>query len=200
MSSLKFSDTFPPLPKDKFQVIYADPPWSMHNRKALMGWSPEQHYECVDFETLAKLPVNEVCDDRVMLACWVIQSRMPLCIEVCESWGFEYSTIGWCWDKQRTQLGYYTAPSIELCLLFKHKQGGLRNTGLRVSQKEKQMIRSPRREHSRKPDEVRESIERLWPDAKRLELFARECHDGWTVWGNQSEKYNNVVRQERLLL
>jgi N6-adenosine-specific RNA methylase IME4 len=49
---------------------------------------------------------------------------------------------------------------------------------------------TPRREHSRKPNEVRESIVRLFGDRPRIELFARQSEPGWAVWGNQTTKFD----------
>jgi site-specific DNA-methyltransferase (adenine-specific) len=49
----------------------------------------------------------------------------------------------------------------------------------------RQLIDSPIREHSRKPWEIRERIVELFGDLPRLELFARDYHDGWDVWGNE---------------
>lgn len=48
-----------------------------------------------------------------------------------------------------------------------------------------QVVLAPRGEHSEKPDEVMARIERLYPDARRLELFARRRRDGWEAWGNE---------------
>jgi hypothetical protein len=39
--------------------------------------------------------------------------------------------------------------------------------------------------HSKKPGYYRALIERMYPHARRIELFARECHTGWTAWGNE---------------
>ena len=50
------------------------------------------------------------------------------------------------------------------------------------------MIVSPRREHSRKPDEAYERIEALC-EGPYLELFARARRPGWDGWGNQSEGF-----------
>ena len=47
------------------------------------------------------------------------------------------------------------------------------------------LILSPRREHSRKPDEVYERIERMYPNARKLELFARNKREGWDSWGDE---------------
>ena len=48
-----------------------------------------------------------------------------------------------------------------------------------------------RREHSRKPDEVKKRIVDLMGDLPRIELFARQSLDkGWDYWGNEITKFN----------
>jgi N6-adenosine-specific RNA methylase IME4 len=47
------------------------------------------------------------------------------------------------------------------------------------------VITAPRREHSRKPDEAYEMIERMYPDLPKIELFARQARLGWAAWGNE---------------
>ncbi len=39
--------------------------------------------------------------------------------------------------------------------------------------------------HSKKPDEFRKRIERMFGDVPKVELFARQKTDGWDVWGNE---------------
>ena len=48
-----------------------------------------------------------------------------------------------------------------------------------------QLVFSPLRAHSQKPDEVRERIVDLMGDLPRIELFARSTADGWDCWGNE---------------
>jgi len=49
---------------------------------------------------------------------------------------------------------------------------------------------SERREHSRKPDRIRDDIVKLCGDLPRIELFARTSMPGWDVWGNQVDKFS----------
>ena len=55
----------------------------------------------------------------------------------------------------------------------------------RISKSVYQAVLAPQREHSRKPDEVRDRIVELMGDLPRIELFAREKTEGWDVWGNE---------------
>jgi N6-adenosine-specific RNA methylase IME4 len=54
-----------------------------------------------------------------------------------------------------------------------------------------QVILAPRREHSRKPDEIHERIERLLPGPYG-ELDAREERAGWDVWGDEVGRFDGV--------
>jgi N6-adenosine-specific RNA methylase IME4 len=62
-----------------------------------------------------------------------------------------------------------------------------RGNGLRiVDQGVRQVIFAPLgKRHSEKPQQVHEGLERLYGDARRLELFARRQRPGWTTWGNE---------------
>ena len=55
----------------------------------------------------------------------------------------------------------------------------------------KQLVISPRREHSRKPDEMYTYIEQLL-DGPYIELFARKTKEGWDSWGNEITKFEDV--------
>lgn len=39
--------------------------------------------------------------------------------------------------------------------------------------------------HSQKPEVAYEIIERLYPNLKKLEMYARNQRDGWDCWGNE---------------
>jgi N6-adenosine-specific RNA methylase IME4 len=76
--------------------------------------------------------------------------------------------------------GKYTRANPEQCWILRKGKGlRVRDHGV------PRLIVSPRREHSRKPDEARSGLERLFGDVRRIELFARERAKGWKSWGNQ---------------
>jgi MT-A70 len=102
------------------------------------------------------------------------------------AWGFEYKTVGFYWVKQNTRsdgyftgLGYWTRANPEQCLLATRGKPQRRGKGV------PKLVVEPRREHSRKPDVVRERIEQL-VGGPYLELFAREAKQGWDCWGDQA--------------
>ena len=147
------------------------------------------HYDCLDFKSLAALPVAKSAADNCALFLWAIDPLLPRAIELIRAWGFEYKTVAFYWVKLNssakhsadffTGLGYWTRANPEQCLL------ATRGKPMRHAKDVRRLIVEKRREHSRKPDCVREQIERLVP-GPYLELFARETKKGWDRWGNQS--------------
>ncbi len=101
-----------------------------------------------------------------------------------EAWGFQYKTFGFTWVKLSgggepfMGMGYYTRGNAEICLLATRRKPKVKAHDVN------QVILSPRREHSRKPDEQYSRIERLF-DGPYLEIFARERRPGWDAWGNE---------------
>ncbi len=77
-------------------------------------------------------------------------------------------------------MGYYTRANAEICLLAT-KGKPLH----RISRSVHQVVVSKIREHSLKPDEVRDRIVQLFGDIPRIELFARQQVNGWDCWGDE---------------
>ncbi|MCL2642787.1 MAG: MT-A70 family methyltransferase [Candidatus Bathyarchaeota archaeon] len=169
----------------KFNVIYADPPWSFNNQYAA---KVRKHYPLMSTKDIRSLPVVELAAKDCALFLWVVPSCLPDALHVMEAWGFKFKTVVFVWVKPcrtRAKLflggGHWTRSNSELCLL------GLRGHPKRKSMKVPQVIIEPRREHSRKPDVARNRIVQLMGDLPRVELFARQHIEGWECWGNQIE-------------
>lgn len=172
----------------KYSIIYADPPWTFktYSDKG-KDRSAEQHYPCMTKEDIQKLPIREICKDDCVLFLWVTAPCLLEGLELLKKWGFEYKTFGFTWIKQNKKndslfwgMGYYTRANAEICIL------ATRGKPLkRQSRGVHQVVMSKIREHSRKPDEVRDRIVELFGDLPRIELFARQHFDGWDCWGNE---------------
>lgn len=175
-----------PLPKGKFKLILADPPWkfvTFNGKKSVPSRTDEDPYSTMTFDELAAMPVADVADKDCVLIMWVIDSHLKQGIALGEAWGFTFKTRGFTWDKERMGMGYWTRKQTEICLLFTRGKPPRKGAGVR------DLIRAPRREHSRKPDEQFEAIETL-TFGPYLELFGRQSRPGWTVWGNQATKFD----------
>ena len=176
-----------PLPNKKYNIIYADPPWTFktYSNRGKQK-SPEQHYDCMDIKDIQSLPIKEISRDNAILFLWVTYPTLIHGIETIRHWGFDYKTCAFSWIKKNKKsdslfwgLGYWTRSNNEICLLAtkgKHK---------RMSAKVHQVVHEPLREHSRKPDCIRNKIVELCGDLPRIELFARQRVEGWDCWGNE---------------
>src|SRR6476469_4114767 len=83
----------------RYGVIYADPPWSFRNWSAKgTGRNAVSHYDCIDFEALAALPVSKIAADD-FLVLWATDPMLPRAFELIDAWGFEFKTVGFYWVK-----------------------------------------------------------------------------------------------------
>lgn len=174
----------------KYQTIYADPPWQFANRTGKMA--PEHkrltRYSTMKLEDIKKLPVSDVAADKSHLYLWVPNALLPEGLEVMKAWGFKYKT-NIIWEKVRKDgmpdgrgVGFYFRNVTEI-LLFGIR--GTNNRTLQPGRSQVNLLRSMKREHSRKPDEFVSLIESCSP-GPYLELFARGDRPNWDMWGNQA--------------
>jgi N6-adenosine-specific RNA methylase IME4 len=145
--------------------------------------SATDHYPVLSYEELQKLDVGEIAEPDALLFMWTSSPHLDQAITLGKAWGFVYCTVAFVWDKQKVNPGNYTMSQCELCLVFKKgkipKPRGARNV--------KQFLSEMRGRHSAKPKEIRDRIAAMFPEQKKIELFARERVNGWDAWGNEVE-------------
>jgi len=198
---------YPPLPRKKSDIIYADPPWHYNGKmqfdktsksadkidldKNIFISSAAFKYPTLKTKDLKRIPIWEIAKDDSLLFMWTTNPHLAQAVELGAAWGFKFKTVVFVWDKMAHNPGQYTLSNCELCLLFKRgripRPRGARNV--------QQLIRSPRRKHSEKPDEVRDAINKMFPSQKKLELFARRESQGWAAWGLDMQKQSNGKTQ-----
>jgi len=190
---------FADLPRGHYGALLADPPWRFEvwsgdtpvkKRGSTPYTAEDVHYETMTMREIARLPVDDLAAPDCVLFMWACWPSIPDALKVIDAWGFTYKTCAFSWmkgdpyklfaDEQTPSmgLGYWTRANTEPCLLAS------RGKPKRVAADVRQGIISPRREHSRKPDEVHGRIERLVA-GPYLELFARQRRPGWDAWGNE---------------
>jgi N6-adenosine-specific RNA methylase IME4 len=154
----------------------------------------------MSFAALSTLPVADLAAEDCALFVWATDPLLPRALELIQAWGFEYKTVGFYWVKQNssaksegdyfTGLGYWTRANPEQCLL------ATRGKPSRKAKDVRRLVVDRRREHSRKPDQIRDRIERLVP-GPYLELFARETKAGWDCWGDQVALFDGGAAETR---
>lgn len=188
----------------KYKVIYADPPWHYNDKRENgqggMGGGAVSHYPLMKTPEICKLPIKDLADEDCLLFIWVTFPTLVDALKVIEAWGFTYKTLGFAWIKTNKRqnlnqgmllptdyiddffgVGFYTKSNCEVCLIATKGKPSRLIKSNNVSS----TIISPRREHSRKPQEARNRIVQLCGDVPRVELFAREKFEGWDTWGNE---------------
>ena len=174
----------------KFGTIYADPPWRFMNRTGKMA--PEHRrlhrYRTMTVEEICALSVNQVSADKSHLYLWVPNALLADGLAVMKAWGFTYKG-NLVWYKTRKDggpdgrgVGFYFRNVTEL-LLFGVK-GSMRT--LKPGRRMVNLVSVRKREHSRKPDEFYDVIEKCSP-GPYLELFARHPREDWYQWGDELE-------------
>lgn len=179
----------------KYSIIYADPAWSYYNDSTAkpdcttVKGMRRPPYEVMSSTEIMNLPVANITADDCILFIWTTDYHLSRCIQVIEAWGFQYKTVGFVWAKKNKKgeqvcfMGAYTMKSgVELCLLATKGKNAHK---LVKKHNVRSYIESPRLEHSKKPDEIRNRIVELVGNLPRLEMFARQKHDGWDNWGNE---------------
>lgn len=174
----------PTLPTGRFDVLYADPPWR-YDFSRVDDWAVENTYPTLTVEQICELAndIDELATDDAVLFLWTTSPKLPQAFEVLAAWGFEYKT-SLVWIKHRTGagMGYWVRVDHELLLIA--TRGNVPPPP--VERRFSSVVEAPKGKHSEKPGEVRVLIERMIPDARRVELFGRAAAEGWSVWGNEA--------------
>lgn len=176
----------------RYQIIYADPPWpikiiSRHVRPHQL----DMPYKIMTYDEICQLPVRDICDQETChLFLWTTQKWLPKAFKVMGDWGFQYNCT-LTWDKTYGFTPFSFMWSTEFLLYGQLKGKWQRPLGVG---KFKTCFTEKPREHSVKPDTVRDMIVSFCGDLPRIELFARprvnmfgRNTEGWDCWGNEVE-------------
>lgn len=188
-------ELYPALPNKKYEVIYADPPWDYGGKmqydksciksenngfeRNIFISSASFKYPTLKLKELQQLDVSSIAADNCILFMWTTGPQLANSISLGESWGFEYKTVAFVWDKQVHNPGRYTLSQTEFVLAFKRGKfpspRGARNI--------RQFVSVHRGQHSEKPEIVIDGITKMFPQQTKIELFARKNYLGWDNWG-----------------
>ena len=162
-----------------YEVIYADPPWNLDGSRGTL------EYPTMETDEIKALLVPSA--DKSVCFMWAVTGpKLIDALETMRAWGFEYKSQA-CWDKKKIGTGYWFRNQHELLLVGTKKNFSPPPISMRVGS----MFHYCRSEHSRKPDIIRCLIDKWYPTASKLEMFARPYtemwpkHDGWDTFGNE---------------
>jgi N6-adenosine-specific RNA methylase IME4 len=174
------------LPNKKYNIIYADPPWSYRDKALAGNRGAICKYPTQSQDWLKNLPIKNISDKDCILFLWVTMPKLNECFDLIKVWNFEYKTCAFTWVKKNKKanswfwgMGRWTRANSEICLL------ATKGKPKRISAAVHSVVDTPIERHSKKPDCVRDRIVELCGDLPRIELFARQKTKGWDVWGNE---------------
>jgi N6-adenosine-specific RNA methylase IME4 len=179
-----------PIIEGGWQLVLSDPPWrfATYSAKGKEKKSAENHYATMDLDDIFALPVRDIMAKDSVCVMWATAPMLDNAMSLLAYWGFTYKTMG-VWAK-RSKTGAHWAFGTgyhlrSTCEPFLIGTTGKPKIGARDV---RNLIESPVRLHSQKPDEMYGILERLYPCERRLEMFSRTARAGWTAWGNETGK------------
>lgn len=177
-----------------YDIIYADPPWRYDAPNAIAprrgatlsnqetrNIAIDTRYDTMSLDELKKLEIP--CKKDAILFLWAVSALLPEALYIMKAWGFKYKS-NMVWDKVQVTWGFWFQNQHELLLLGikgKIKCPDFKN-------RYKSLLTSKKRTHSRKPDEIRMMIEKMFPGRSKIELFARQRFEGWNAHGNEAPR------------
>ena len=168
-----------PLPAGVYDLILADPPWRYDHQRTPARRDVENHYPTMASGELKALAIPAAADSALFM--WATPPKAAEALALIDAWGFEYVTQA-VWVKDRIGMGYWFRQRHELLLVA--RRGSL--SPPEPAARPDSVIEAPRGRHSAKPAAVYQLLERMFPHATRLELFARGGRPGWDTWGNEA--------------
>lgn len=199
--TLLTSGPFDGLPMNHFGLLELDPPWAW---KAYSGKESAPHrteeapYPVMTLDEMKQLPVPDLAAKDCLMHMWVIGSHIDQALELGRYYGFTFKSDGLVWVKTGKHdpgvrpigMGKWVRKQVEYGFIFTRGKPARLDAGVRqLIETGDRVIYAPKREHSRKPDERYERLERL-VEGPYLELFGRQHRANWSTWGNQSTKFD----------
>lgn len=171
--------------KGLFDVISVDPPWPYEGEsKEITSYDPNGRRVANPYPEMSIQQIKDIqlpAMENSVLFLWTTHKFLKDSFDILEKWGFQYKAT-MVWDKEKIGMGTWLRMQCEFCLVAIKGKPYWNNTSYR------DILREPRREHSRKPDSFFDMVKNVTL-GRRLEYFSREKRDGWEIFGNDVNKF-----------
>lgn len=173
----------------RYDLLYADPPWkqSKGGKKAVRPCSSgaELDYPVISLEEIKQhlTAADKLTGENAVLFLWTIDKYLFEAEEMAKSLGYKLHAR-LIWNKVTGIPAAFTVRFGHEYLLYMYK-GKLMPIAKNERGKIHTVFTEQVKRHSQKPEEAYGIIERLYPDARKLELYARNTHEGFDCWGNE---------------
>ena len=173
-------------PLMRANIAVLDPPWSFSSNSVdRPGRNARRHYRCMSDAEIAVIPVCDWLEDDALVFVWTTSPMLERSMAVVRQWGrLRYvSQIVWC--KDRIGTGFWVRNRHEVVLLYRRGAFPCPRPAPFLDS----VIAGQQRQHSRKPDALQDRIDVVWPDARKIEIFARQRRPGWVAVGNEVDRF-----------
>lgn len=177
--------------KKTYDVVLADPPWSYYGSPTKMA-AAGKHYRLMSDADMLNFPLAEWLNPKGVAFIWATSPRLDFAVDCIRSWGLHYRGVAFVWVKTRKDGNIIGAQGVRPSIVKPTTEFVLAASRVRTgrpmplsSESIPQVVLAPRQKHSQKPDEVQHRIDQLYPEASKIELFARRTLQGWDGWGDE---------------
>lgn len=175
--------------KQVYDVIYSDPPWAQkkgNKRKCRPNQEKELDYNTMSMEDIKRVheQVSNLTNEKHNIFMWTIEKFLEPTKQMMKELGYEMHCC-FVWDKENGVAPAFTVRFTHEYLLWFYKKGSMLMPDKEVRGKFTTILREASTGHSKKPEYAYRMIEAMFPESRKLEMFARSTRDGWDAWGNQ---------------
>lgn len=173
----------------RYDILYIDPPWrqSKGGRKSVR---PKSSGCALDYPVMSLDDITEhlriatsLTNDNAVLFLWTIDKYLFEAENIAKSLGYKLHAR-MIWNKVTGIPAAFTVRFGHEYLLYMYK-GNLIPIAPNERGKIHTVFTEQVKRHSQKPDAAYRIIERLYPNATKLEMYARCTRNGWDCWGNE---------------
>lgn len=193
----------------KFQVLCCDPPWTFNDKLKMsdVKRGAESNYSVLSFEKLCEIPINDIIDENAFCCLWVPNTLLECGLRLMKEWNFEYKGLyGWIKKSSKSGklafgMGRSFRGCFEVCLYGRRGKLEVCNKSQRNIEVDENFDFGDNKRHSQKPEKLQDSLDLMFPDTKKLELFARRKRDGWECCGleiNKEDIFDSIKRLKSL--
>lgn len=177
--------------ENKYDIIYTDPPWQQ-GKGGKKKVRPNSSGGELDYPTMnlqeIKMLHKGICEklvsDKHNIFMWTINKYLVDAQMMMKELGYTlHARI--VWDKTTGMAPAFTVRFQTEYLLWFYKKGNIIMPRKEARGKYPDIMRESVKRHSQKPECAYHMIEDMFPNTKKLELFARNCRDTWDYWGNE---------------
>lgn len=176
----------------QFDLLAIDPPvrFDTYSEKG-EAKSPQAQYETMSWDELAAFPVNQLAQRDCWCFLWTCAPSLDKAMGLLKTWGFTYvSRITWRKvtkaGKPRMGPGYIVRTLTEDVLIGRCGSPA-------YAKALPSIFDGIARRHSEKPEEFYSLVEGFAPDATRLDMFSRRTRPGWSAFGKEAGKFDEVA-------